>query len=100
MQLAVFVASPGPALALMHGLHPRHRYGVTFLDELSGEMLRRRHVFGPRITISEARQGGLNGEVGRRDRVEILPVHGKRHGHAGSGPRTVGSYDGGAADTR
>src|SRR5262249_6182854 len=83
-------AGTRPALALVHRLHTSRGNLVTFGYEISRQALRGRHEVGPWVGAAEEIGRGVDGEVGRRDRVEIVPVDGERHRYARSYARTVG----------
>ncbi len=44
---------------------------------------------GPRVLRAEQPGRGVHGELGRRDRVEVVPAHGERHRHARPDPGAV-----------
>ena len=46
-------ASPGAALAFVHGLDARDGDGTTFLDQLLAQWLGRRHVVRPRVAVTK-----------------------------------------------
>lgn len=75
-------AVAGPALPLVHGLHPRHRDGASLFEEVRTQALRFRHLFGPWISVGQQIEGRVHGEVARRDVVEIVPADRERHRHS------------------
>ena len=84
------------ALALVHRLHPGDGDRVPLLDQLGGQLWARAaaRATGRRRRAGPARS---HGEVGRHDRVEVVPRHRERHGQARADPRAVGRDDGRAA---
>src|SRR5450631_4351613 len=94
------LSSAGTALALVQGLHPSDRDGAAFLDEVRAQVLGIGHLIGPRIIVFEESQRRVDGEVGRYDVIELVPLHREGHGHARSNSRAVGRNHRGAADSR
>ena len=73
--------------ALVHRLDAASGNRGALLDQRCAQRLWGRQVLGPWVAITEVTQGGVDGELARRDGVEIVPGDRKRYGRAG---RTAG----------
>ena len=67
--------SASASLAFVHGLHPGARDGPALLDQVGAQPLRLRHLVGPRITLGDQPRRGVQGEVGRRNAIKVIPGH-------------------------
>ena len=84
----------------MHRLHPGDRDRVAFLDEVCAQSLSAGHLRGPGIALAEEAERGMDGEVRRRDVIEVIPGDREGDRHAWADARAVGGDHGGAADPR
>ena len=64
----------GPALALVHGLHPGDRDRAPLLDQGRVQHLRRGQLPRPRVLAGHQPGRGVHGEVARRHAVEVVPA--------------------------
>src|SRR5690606_16403647 len=76
---AAFATLSGPTLTLVHRLNPGDRNGMPLVDEILPERLRCGHLIGPQVGTAQQVDRGMNGEIARRDVVEVVQAHRERH---------------------
>src|SRR5437763_15084889 len=93
-------AAAGAALALVHCLHARDRYLLTFIDQNRAEDLGRGRQVLPGGPLLQQAWRCVQGEILGRDLVELVPGQRKGDRHTGPDARAVGGHHGGAARAR
>jgi len=96
-RLPVPASGPRAPFSLVHGLDPRDRDLVTLGDQINRQRLGRGHPVGPGVAPTEQIGRRMQGEVGRRHGLQLVPFQREGHGHPRSDARAVGADHGRAA---